>query len=763
MNKRPICIMTVSFVLGISFFLWKEKVWLLIAVILWFVMAAELLLRGRTKRVIIRSVCFLAAFLLGNGIASFDMQSKAKYQSVIQKAQEITCQGQINQIEQKSSQTYIFLKSCIFQTVSATYRCNSIIICVDSNEYPIGKTIVVKGTLTPFSEARNEGNFDERAYYEALNVDFKVQDVKICGVYGKENRVKQKLFVFRERLKTIFLSCMEERQAGVLIGMLLGDKSLLEKDIKTLYQRNGFSHVLCVSGLHISLIGMSLYRFLRKRGITYTISGMSSAILVFAFAEMSGFGVSAKRAVVMFVLMLMANWLGRAYDSLTALAVAACLLLLHNPGLVGHAGFLFSFFAVFGVVGIGQELVKRIKPRRKWEESIFISLGIQLMTLPLTRFFYFEIPLYAMVLNLLLLPMMQIVLYSGILGGAVGNVSLFLGKVSLQPAIGILMIYEKVLNFFSKLPYAYVVTGTMEKSSLFLYYGILFLLLLLIKVGKKKRLLLLGVLGLFGILGKPLAKQERIDVLDVGQGDGIYLCNKEGVSMFIDGGSSDVSNVGTYRILPFLKRNGVGKISYWFVSHTDSDHISGLCEVLESGYKIDYVVFAKNCCKEENYEMLMEKIEKQKSSVFFLEEGDCMQFEESKMTCLFPEASYEKEDINARSMVLYYETKNFSAIFTGDISAEEECYLLENKNLPEVSFYKAAHHGSKYSNTEEFLQKLSPGVSVISCGENNRYGHPGKEAVAHMQKNSKEVYNTTECGQITVWPGEMKERTTIFL
>ena len=752
MNKRPVCIMTVSFVLGISFFFWKEKIVLLLAVILILGITAELLFKGRRKLAFVRSICFLATFFLGNAVALHDANRNACYKDCIKESGQVTCQGEISQIEQKTNQTFVFLKECIFQTTSTIYSCNSIIICVDSNEYPIGKTLVVKGTLTPFAEARNEGNFDEQAYYQALNIDFKVKDATILGVYGKENRVKQGLFEVREHLKQIFLSCMGEKEAGVLTGMLLGDKSLLEKELKSMYQRNGFSHVLCVSGLHISVIGMTVYRFLRKRGISYAFSGMSSGILVVLFAEMSGFGISTKRAVLMFCLMLWANWIGRAYDSLTALAVAAFLLLLENPKLLQHAGFLFSFFAVFGVVGVGQNLIKWIKPGNKKAESILVSLGIQLMTLPLTRLFYYEIPLYGMILNLLLLPMMSVVLYSGILGGVLGSIRLFLGKAGLLPATFILVFYEKVLYLFSKLPHAYVVTGTMEKSSLFFYYGIWFLVLFMIKLWKKRKILPVGIMIAFFVLLKPLPKQERLDVLDVGQGDGIYLCTADKISMFIDGGSSDVSEVGTYRILPFLKNRGIAKISYWFVSHTDSDHISGLCEVIESGYPVENLVFAKNCCKEENYEMLVEKAKAQKISILYLDVGDEMQFQKSRILCLFPENDYEQEEINARSMVLLYETEYFSELFTGDISSEQEQYLLEENRLQEVSFYKAAHHGSKYSNSEEFLEKLSPDISTISCGKNNRYGHPGQEAVLHMKKNSKNLYYTMDCGQITILP-----------
>ena len=150
--------------------------------------------------------------------------------------------------------------------------------------------------------------------------------------------------------------------------------------------------------------------------------------------------------------------------------------------------------------------------------------------------------------------------------------------------------------------------------------------------------------------------------------------------------------------------------------------------------------------------MLLEKAKAQKISILYLDAGDEMRFQKSRITCLFPDDDYKEEETNARSMVSLYESKNFSALFAGHISSEEEQYLLEENRLQEVSCYKAAHHGSKYSNSEEFLEKLSPDISAISCGKNNRYGHPGKEAVLHMKKNSKNLYYTMDCGQITILP-----------
>lgn len=259
---------------------------------------------------------------------------------------------------------------------------------------------------------------------------------------------------------------------------------------------------------------------------------------------------------------------------------------------------------------------------------------------------------------------------------------------------------------------------------------------------------------LVSVLVRPQERAE-INVLDVGQGDGIYLCTSDGTNVFIDGGSSDVSDVGTYRILPFLKYRGVKKIDYWFVSHSDADHVSGLKEVLLSGYPVGCLVLASAACGEEKTDALAELAETCGCEVVYMQENDALVTDAAELRCIYPAKDAASADVNELSLVLRYADAGYTAIFTGDISAEAERALVEQE-VGRVDFYKAAHHGSKYANSEAFLQALRPAVAVISCGENNRYGHPGEEAVAHMREAGAKVYLTMEGGRIRVRYGGSK-------
>jgi competence protein ComEC len=247
--------------------------------------------------------------------------------------------------------------------------------------------------------------------------------------------------------------------------------------------------------------------------------------------------------------------------------------------------------------------------------------------------------------------------------------------------------------------------------------------------------------------------------LDVGQGDGIYIATGDGTRYFIDGGSSDEKNLGKYTLLPFLKSNRINRIDYWFVSHADGDHISGLMEVLESGYEISTLLVSAEAPEDENLHALLSLAKECGVMIQYMKAGDVIRTKHTQMKCLYPFTEMEQryprlaEDKNEMSLVLEYYSANvkpggFYGLFCGDISTEVEKLLVKEGMLKDVDLFKANHHGSKYSNGEVFLQEIKPEFVVISCGAGNRYGHPAPEAIHRMEAVGTEIFYTMEGGQI---------------
>ncbi|MCM1105600.1 MAG: DNA internalization-related competence protein ComEC/Rec2 [Blautia sp.] len=774
MGKRPFLLLACMFLAGIL--TWKYRAWQLLLLSALSLCVTAKMESGRRRWLLLSLMvfCFVAGALRMGGEEHF----RGQYLPKLQDGQEVRLLGEITRIEEKSRCVYLYLTDCAMDV-----PCNDVLAYVSGGDYCVGQVLVVRGSVCLFGEAANEGGFDERAFYQSQRIDFGLWVTNVEQICGEGGRLQRLLFALRERLKKSIAAC--GGKDGILSAMLLGEKSGLDSATRELYRNVGISHILAISGLHVSLLGLGLYHLLRLV-LGRAGAGGLTALFLTLYGVMTGESVSCKRAIGMLFVMLAADVLGRACDMLSSLGLLCIVLLWENPFLTGYSGFQLSVAAVLGV-SVGQALEgwvlepedgeppgqegQKAGWRRKLLSQLLVSLGIQLATLPLVLCLNYELPVYALLFNLVVLALVKYLLVPGCCAAVAGLWSVKLGTLLMTPCNWILDLYGGLGKWTLTWPLAQLITGCPRPWQLCVYYGGLVLGLYAVRQkpgrnlfkgrGEMKRGMALAAFCLLlpSFFSFRPAAGLRIDVLDVGQGDGIYICTEDKTAMFIDGGSTDVSQVGSRRILPFLKYNGVRKISYWFVSHTDEDHISGLTEVLEGGYPVEHLVFAEAVRREEQT-LALEKLARARGvQVLYMKEGDTLSSSSLTLRCLSPKGEDRREgwsskeegvDLNGLSLVLLLEAEGFSGIFTGDITEKEERALLDAGLCTPVDFYKAAHHGSKYSGSEEFLQTLSPTVSVISCGKNNRYGHPAKEAVCRIGETGSKIYYTMYSGQLTL-------------
>ena len=787
MLKRPFCGMAVCFLLGILCAAYgggSSFAAVSAAGLLWIVSLAAVFRKKKHVRELCTRITLCALMLLLGFCQYQSAQLKRQnYLPKISSGMPLTVQGRVAGKQLKNNQYIYELTDCFVKEQKGTHlyhfsmqepvSCNGILAYSDSDLVSIGEIVILNGTAELWKTAVNQGNFDAQAFYLARKTDFALKNVTLLERHGRKSAWREGLFALKLRLKEVYGAAMEPLACGVMTTMVTGDKTLLDEETKRLYQTAGLSHIMAISGLHISIIGMTLYRFLRNRGCTFGTAGMIAGICLYGYGTMAGMGTSIERSAGMFGLLLLAQAAGRSYDSLNALGLMGLILLWRNPYLLWDAGFQFSFAAILGIVWLGGCISFADASHRKQKEMLFASTAVQFATLPLVTWYYYEIPLYALPVNLLVLPLMGVILSCGVAGGA-------LGLVWLRGASFVLCFSEKLLALVrwlcagaAALPQSMVIVGRPKLWQVFCYYaglvGVTFLIYRQKTAGiaparQVRRLLCVSAALLFVLLFRP-PKTFELSFLDVGQGDGIYLHSESGCDMFVDGGSTSEKQGGTYRMLPFLKYKGVKSIDVWFVSHTDEDHISGLRELLEAGYAIDTLVFAETTLQDEAYEVLAKLAEKNKTELLYVKAGDTLYLGDARISMLFPAGTNDEslalaEDKNANSLVFSYEENGFCGLFTGDTGAEQERAILkereqlaadgktENGRIG-VDVYKAAHHGSKYSNSSELLERISPTISVISCAEKNRYGHPHAEAVARMKESGSEVFCTMDAGQIT--------------
>ncbi len=726
--------------------------------------------------------CLLLFF--GIGYLRMQIENKeSKADFLAQKEELVAVEGTLYKTKETVYYRQYFLKDVrIICKTGEKRKAGAIQISVKTeaatNLVQIGNRIGTKGVLEIPEHATNPGEFDWYRYYKALGIQYQVKAEQIWILKRDVNVVQESLKKLKERLKMVYQKICTEKDYGIFCAILLGEKQELDGEVKSLYEENGISHILAISGLHISLIGMGFYYFLRK-WFGFFSSEVIAGVIMTAYVQMTGAGVSTVRAYTMFLILLTAAVLGRTYDSLVAAGWIALLLLIRNPYLIYYTGFLLSFGAIVGISVVGSFLNEYVKSKNLIIRGMISSISVTWITLPISAYFFFSYATWSVVLNLIVIPCMTLVMISGIVGGLFGLWVPAFGMLGIGIGHDILWIYEKICLFVKQLPKHQLLIGRPSWWQIGIYYAVLAGICLWLNgrqketiEEKEKNYFLVGkriavCLGMMFLLLFLLRfrKAGRLEVtfLDVSQGDGIFLRLPSGAVCLIDGGSSDIKKVGTYRILPFLQSEQVEELDFVFISHVDQDHISGVKEILESGdCKIKTLCLPDIAEEDQAYLGLVQMAKQAGSQVMYLKAGDRISEEDVVLQCIHPKGGITWADRNDYSMVLWLQYKEVDFLFTGDIGIEQEQKIISF--LPrKLEVLKAAHHGSQYSNSKELLEWINPTYAVISCGEGNSYGHPHTEAIERIVNCEAEILMTQEKGAILFFSDGIKLKWKGFL
>lgn len=709
--------------------------------------------------------------------------------------------GKITKSEEKSTGIYYYLENAyVSGKNNQISNVNIILYVIDEKiESITGETIDTYAKYDSYKSARNKGGFNERKYYYELGIAgrfIKENDDEVF-IISKRDIVSTGLYRLKCHCINILDKITSAKYSGIYKGILLGDKSDIESDTRSLYKMAGISHLLAISGLHISLIGYFVYKTLRKIIGLYP-SGIFTFTIILCYGNMIGENISAKRAIIMFGVSLLAKLIGRTYDILSALTLAFIIIIYTNPLAVFNSGMLLSFGAILGIILLHTPLMRFIKINNKLISSFLASEMINTIIRPMSAYFYYEISMYSSVINIIIIPFMGIIVVCGILGIIIGSVSVHLGSSVIWIGCRVLQFYDFVCRLFLKMPYATRIVGIPGNLRLVIYFGLLIIAVIILhiylirndetynndnecniencgeidtfKVRNIKRISVCMVLILLNvILLSNNVKGVRINMLDVGQGDSICI-NNAGNTLLVDVGSSSEKDITKYTILPFLKASGIECVDYLIMTHSDMDHISGMNDLME--YKYNGRNYVKNIIVpkinetvvDKNYRNIISKAEKEKINVIYLGKGDIIQMKGLQIRCLWPEDD-RKLDKNDLSLTFYLSVSetDFRMLFTGDLGMEGEKMLIKSGISDKVNVLKTGHHGSNNSSSAEFLKVLSPEVSIISCGVNNRYGHPGQDALKRLKDIASDIYVTKDTGEIDIHVNERGFKVETFL
>ena len=653
----------------------------------------------------------------------------------------------------------------------------------------VGNKIRVFGKFSVYQPATNPGQFDAYDYYTGKGLYATVSALRITVLDDAKSVPGHAMFCLKQRMRESISSLYPQEKAGVLAAMILGDKDLLSEEVEELYRQNGISHILAISGLHISMLCMGIMGVLRKLTVPPRAATAVSVTFLVFYVAFTGAGTSSLRAGIMCLVLFGARLLRRSYDLLSSLSLAAIVVTFLRPSELTSAGFLLSFGAVLGVALAKEteEAVLQLWEGKRPRWAVFLFGGmVQLVTIPISLWFFYELSPYSILLNLIVIPLVTLILGGGILSSVLGMLWPAVAGLPVGGTYLLLEFYEWLCQVTQKLPFAFVLLGRPAVWQLIVYYVLLAVMLKIffvkaVRVPRKNTALQLGlgVAGAILILFLPGTWNAELLFLDVSQGDSVLISTAEGTVILSDCGSSDVSKVGEYRLSPVLKQRGILLVDMAVVSHLDMDHMNGIKELLEhmpaydgevgfaAGYQgvvgIKELVLPVVAEKSEAYLELEALAREKKVAVRYVQAKDILHREEDfLMECLYP--YHAKESENDTSLVFLLQTPELLVWFMGDAGTSSEAELMERLAAVDMSslqkgrqvLLKVGHHGSKTSSGQTFLEFVQPNIAVISCGFQNSYGHPHQSVVERLEAMGSQVFRTDLQGAVVVEFGELK-------
>ena len=624
------------------------------------------------------------------------INSKINYTSKYN-GNETTITGTISNIKIKDDCLELELKAK--EKILAYYKYEQI------KDVNIGDKVTISGKLNKVTSTNIPNTFNYQRYLKYKKIYYTFNIDKITTISSNNILYKIKNMIFQRIIKL--------KNKDYYLTFILGNKSLLDNENYNNFLDNGISHLLAISGMHISIL---LLLFKKNKP--------TSIIVLLLFLFLTGFSSSVYRVVIFYIL----KFFCKKKSNIYLLILTMDILLLIDPFRIFDLGFIYSFITTFGIFYY-KDYIKNI---------IHLSFITFLFSLPITALVNYEINLFSIINNLIFVPIISYVVYPLCL------ISFFFSF--LNPLFSIVI---NILNNLNEFFNHFAIFITIPKFNILLLLIYYFILL------KKYNKLLLILVLLINILIPKLDNNYYVYYLDVGQGDSTALISphNKNVILIDTGGKTNSSYKVSDNTIKFLKSKGISKIDYLILTHGDYDHAGDAINIINK-IKVKHVIFNNDSYK--NIESDIIKVLKSKK-INYTKENKTVLFGNTRLLFLHHNLY---EDENNNSIINYLNIYNNQFLFMGDASLDREQELIKKYNLTNIDFLKVGHHGSKTSSSDYFINIIKPKYSIISVGLNNKYNHPSKETLNNLKNTI--IYRTDYDGTIEVKINKKKLKITNY-
>lgn len=594
-------------------------------------------------------------------------------------------------------------------------------------DFKLGNKIRITGTLTKPDVNTNFYLFNYQNYLKSEKIYWimDAEKIKITDKSEGTYQIKNKLV---KHLETF-------RSSPYLKAFILGDDNSISDKVTDSYQINGISHLLAISGMQITLLAVCLLFILnlisKRKAFNYII--LLSFLVFYTF--ITAFSPPIVRATSLFILITIKDFIKINVKTIYLLILTASLYLFYNPFIIYNIGFLFSFIISFYLL-LFTNNIKEIKGYI--QKTFIISFVCFLASAPILIINFHYINFLSPLLNIIFVPLVTFIIYP------LALITTFLPVLD-HTFFNFCQLLENLSLFFSKFTNFILILKHINLIIFIIYYLLITFVIYQLFQKKYKLLILLFLILVFHHNINYFNKTAYLTVLDVGQGDSLFLKlpNNKGNILIDTGGKVSFSDNDydyvTNITIPYLKAEGVNHLDYLIVTHGDYDHMGDAIKLINN-FKVDKVIFNNDeyndleqnlikVLKNKNikYYQNIEKLNLEGNTLYFLNKG-----------------TYDNENDN--SSVIYTKINDIKLLLMGDAGIETEKDILARYNLKNIDILKVGHHGSKTSTSASFVNDIKPKYSVISVGKNNSYGHPNKEVLKNL-KNSV-IYRTDQIGSI---------------
>ena len=780
--KRPILIAALGYIIGIVWGLSFKVVLIfcsIIAICMLIVEKNKNILRI-IKLVINKKVTILLLIFIIAGFIHIKFL-KYDYEKIYISLENVNIVGTI--VSSKKEKQYINEYKIETEKINNIKLKKKFILLTKNKEIEYGNKIKLEGTYIKPSKSRNYRGFDYSNYLKTENIYGTIEQ------NGKIELIKEKninyFFIILYKVKNKIIKNINnkfpEETRGVFLGILLGDKNSIEEDVRQNFADSSLSHILAVSGTHISYVVICISVLFKKLKLNKNIRKVLTSLVLFMYLYLVDFSVSATRAVIMSTIVIMQMLFYRKQDTITTIAFSSIIILINNPYSILNIGFLLSYGGTIGIILFvnrisiesKEDFFQRFKSYLK--DICIVTISAQTIIMPIIIYYFNTISFTFIISNIIASLIIGPIIMIGLVIIAISFFKIPIISLIIRFYNILIVILVRTADIISKIPMSKIYLKTPTTLEIIFYYSVVFLIALLIYIKKSNRkfikktiqidiynlknffinnrnkvLIFISIVSLISITSIKIPKELKINFIDVGQGDSCLITTPQNKKVIVDSGGSESYDVGKNVLLPYLLDKRITKIDYIMISHFDTDHCKGFEYVLEN-IKVKNVIISKQSETSENFKQIMKIIRKKRINLIIVQKETKIKIDNfTTVDILSPQSENIADNMNDNSIVAKFEAYNFSILFTGDASEKIEKELIKEKINLKSDILKVSHHGSKTGTSEEFLKSVKPKIALIGVGENNKFGHPTKDVIKRLTENKIKIYRTDTDGEIRI-------------